>query len=1115
MLLFTRSIIVIGNLLFCLALVGQNQVIDSLRLELAAAKNDTSIIKLSTSLALQLSSSNPDSARLLCQQAGALIPELDSAESKVMAFLQVGIGYRGLGQLDTALFYLEQGKALAQKIDSRTGLGFIYNTMGNVYRSQDESDQALKLYEQALAIHRERKGEENEQAAVINNLAVIFMEKGKYEQAITYYEEALQIQEQIHNRLFVGIIYHNLALCHRRMKRQEKALVFYQKAQEIFQELGEKQKEALLLTLMSYIYRDQGDFLRSIALNQKALDLRKEIGDKKGIASSLSNLGMVYKTLGEFPKSLSYYEESLDTFLALGEKRSQAMVLNNLGDVARQMEDFDIALGNLHRSIELKKEVGPERTLNAPLYNLGSTYLKMNKLDSAYIYLQQALGVSDRFQDVKFQRFCLTALGEVYRQRSEYDKALATLEQARGLAELGLYQENDRDIFIGLYQLYKDQGNYPRALQNLELFNSVEDSLFNKESTQAITRLEANYEFEQQKQQLAHNQEKELLEKDTLLRRRRLVQIFTGFALLAALVFIVVIARFYQSKRQANVRLIQLNEEVTSQKEELEQLNAFKSRFFTNISHELRTPLTIIGGMARQIKQSPKEWLQKGISIIERNNANLLDLVNQILDLRKVETGAMPVNLVQGDVIPYLKFILESFQSLGSGKGVQLHFLSKEKELNIDYDKEKYLRIFSNLLSNAIKFTPERGNVYFSIEVLAQGEKPTSTDETESAKMLEITVKDTGVGIPKEKLPYIFDRFYQVDSTTTRQGEGTGIGLALTYELVKLLKGTLAVDSQVDAGTTFIITLPITRQAVVEEKVVLDQSISNDQPGLEEAILIKTPMVETSVTKQAVPPLGAYGQENARLLIIEDNPDLVIYLESLLEGQFEILIARDGQEGIEMALEHIPDLIISDVMMPKKDGFEVCQTLKQDVRSSHIPIVLLTAKATVDSRIEGIERGADAYLAKPFDERELFVRLKKLVELRQQLQQRYQRIEGGPGQASASSSGSPYGIEDAFMAKLQAVVEENLDDGNFGPTQLCKAMGMSRSHLHQKIKALTNLSTSIFIRTIRLHRAKDLLQAGELNVTQIAFEVGFNDLSYFSRKFSEEFGVSPQKAAQL
>lgn len=1108
MLLFKRSIIVVGNLLFCLALLGQNQIIDSLRLELAAAKNDTSVIKFSASLAVQLSSSNPDSARLLCQQAGALIPVLDNSESKVMAYLQVGIAYRSLSQLDTALFYLEQGEAVAQKIDYRKGLGFIYNTMGNVYRSQDGANQALKYYQKALATHRENKGEENEQAGVINNIAVIFMERGEYDQAITYYEEALQIQEQIHNRLFVGIIHQNLALCHRRMKRQGEALDFYQKAKEIFRGLGEKQREALMLTLMGYIYRDQGDFLQSIALNQEALDLRKETGNKKGIGSSLSNMGMIYKALGEFPKSLSYYQESLDTFLVLGEKKSQAMVLNNLGEVSKEMGNFDAALSSLYRSITLKEEAGPERTLNAPLYNLGSTYLKMNSLDSASFYLQKALDLSNKFQDVKFRRFCLTDLGEVYRQRGELNRALATLEEAKGLAAMGLYQENDRDITRGLYQLYKDQGNYRQALQSLEMLNAVEDSLFNKENTQAITRLEAGHEFEQQKQQLAHEQEKELLQKDTLLRRRRLVQIFTGMALLAALVFLGVIARFYRSKREANVRLTQLNEEVTNQKEELEQLNAFKSRFFTNISHELRTPLTIIGGMARQIKQSPKEWLQKGISIIERNNANLLDLVNQILDLRKVETGAMPVNLVQGDVIPYLKFIQESFHSLGASKQVQLHFLNKEKELIIDYDKEKYLRIFSNLLSNAIKFTPENGNVYFSVEVLTQAKG------TASAEILEITVKDTGVGIPKEKLPYIFDRFYQVDSTTTRQGEGTGIGLALTYELVKLLKGELTVDSQEGQGSTFVVTLPVTRQAGVGETPVADQMDSHNQPVLAEAMLIKTPMMEAKTNKQTLPSLGAYGQEKASLLIIEDNADLVIYLESLLEGQFEILVARDGEEGIEMALEHVPDLIVSDVMMPKKDGFEVCQTLKQDIRTSHIPIVLLTAKATVDSRIEGIERGADAYLAKPFNERELFVRLKKLVELRQQLQQRYQSIEGGPVQASDPVADSPYAIEDAFMAKLQTVVEEHLDDGNFGPTQLCQAMAMSRSHLHQKIKALTNLSTSIFIRTIRLHKAKELLEAGELNVTQVAFEVGFNDLSYFSRKYSEEFGMSP-KATQL
>ncbi|MCB0637757.1 MAG: helix-turn-helix domain-containing protein, partial [Lewinella sp.] len=238
--------------------------------------------------------------------------------------------------------------------------------------------------------------------------------------------------------------------------------------------------------------------------------------------------------------------------------------------------------------------------------------------------------------------------------------------------------------------------------------------------------------------------------------------------------------------------------------------------------------------------------------------------------------------------------------------------------------------------------------------------------------------------------------------------------------------------------------------------------------------------------------------------------DIQEYLISLLEPAYTLYLASDGEEGIAMAFEHMPDLIVSDVMMPRKDGLEVCATLKNDERTSHIPIVLLTAKAGVESRIQGLERGADAYLTKPFSEKELFIRLEKLIELRRLLQQRYQQIRPSADAVPAAPE-TGFEQEDAFMGKLQKTVEDNLNNTDFGPTQLCQAMGMSRSHLHLKIKALTNRSTSIFIRTIRLHQAKALLQQGERNVTQVASAVGFSDLSYFSKKFKEEFGVSPQQ----
>ena len=384
-----------------------------------------------------------------------------------------------------------------------------------------------------------------------------------------------------------------------------------------------------------------------------------------------------------------------------------------------------------------------------------------------------------------------------------------------------------------------------------------------------------------------------------------------------------------------------------AQAQKLREIDQLKSRFFANISHEFRTPLTIIGGMVAQIRKEPKRWLEKGLELIQRNNHQLLDLVNQILDLRKLESGTMNLDMIQGDIVFYLRYIMESFHSLAERKGIALHFLSEFEQLQMDFDREKMLRVISNIMSNAIKFTPQEGNVYMLLSIQQWEESSENTiipNDQLSKDCLFLIIKDTGSGIPPEKLPYIFDRFYQVDDSNTRQGEGTGIGLALTKELVKLMGGDITAISEINKGSIFKLRLPINQNAPIE---------TSNNP-------VDTPLIPSSSSLEIVPTKAL--DLAHKLLIIEDNSDIVTYLESILAGHYHIIIARDGNEGIKKAIEEVPDLIISDIMMPYKNGFEVCRILKQDQITSHIPIVLLTAKVEIDSRLDGLRRGADAYL---------------------------------------------------------------------------------------------------------------------------------------------------------
>ena len=526
-----------------------------------------------------------------------------------------------------------------------------------------------------------------------------------------------------------------------------------------------------------------------------------------------------------------------------------------------------------------------------------------------------------------------------------------------------------------------------------------------------------------------------------------------------------------------------------AQKDYLQKLDKTKTQFFTNISHEFRTPLTIISGMATQIKDNPKELLDKGLSMIQRNSDQLLHLVNQLLDLGKLEGGKMQVNYQQGDIIAYLKYLIESVHSLAADRQILLHFHAEEEQILMDFDEEKIRQIVINLLSNAIKFTPNNGHVYVSVNTVNTSKNATTFPNNEA---LKIVIRDTGSGIPEDQLPFIFNRFYQVDGTSTRQGEGSGIGLALVKELMVLLQGTISVKSKLQKETTFTLLLPMTNEAPEVKKTVAQAPIilSQNPPMNEEKRSEKSGVEGINFSKQ-------------RILVVEDNVDVVTYIALCLQPHFEVQIANNGQEGIEMALENIPDIIITDVMMPIKDGFEVCQTLKQDTRTSHIPIIMLTAKVDIDSKLQGLEQGADAYLSKPFHPKELLIRLEQLIANRQRMQAKYRTAQLIIAPAPKT--------EDVFLQNIQKFILENLEKEGFDTAELVQILGTSRTQLYRKLKALTDMSVANYIKKIKLQEAKRLLIETDKNISEIAYSVGYTSLNYFSNSFSKAFGVSPRK----
>ncbi len=532
---------------------------------------------------------------------------------------------------------------------------------------------------------------------------------------------------------------------------------------------------------------------------------------------------------------------------------------------------------------------------------------------------------------------------------------------------------------------------------------------------------------------------------------------------------------------------------IEQQAAELKEMDVMKSRFFTNISHEFRTPLTVISGMAGQIKNDPDKWLSKGIDLIQRNSQQLLSLINQILDLRKLESGALKVNMVQADIMPYLAYIVESFSPMALAKGVKVHFLQQTEELSMDHDPDKLLHILSNLLSNAIKYTDQGDDIYIIAE----------QQNLDDSEVLFIQVRDTGQGISPEALPHIFDRFYQVENLASQKPQGSEIGLALTKELIKVLHGTITAGSTPGKGTTFEVRFPVSRSAPLQAAVLT----ANAAPGKsieKEVDVVPQVAAETNSPSAA----SAVNDDAPTCLIVEDNDDVRLYLRAALEKNYRILEAVNGQEGIDNAIELVPDLIVSDVMMPVKDGFALCDALKMDERTSHIPIVLLTAKADFQSKLDGLQRGADAYLPKPFNEEELLVRLEQLLALRKKLQERYSNLS----QTLPIAENTAQNMEDVFIGKIRQLILDNLSDDSFGTPHLYRALGISRTQLYNKVKALTGEPVSTLVRSIKMDKARGLLLQTNLNVSEVAYEVGINNPAYFSRIYAETFGESPSES---
>ncbi len=554
------------------------------------------------------------------------------------------------------------------------------------------------------------------------------------------------------------------------------------------------------------------------------------------------------------------------------------------------------------------------------------------------------------------------------------------------------------------------------------------------------------------------------------------------FGTLGFVVFLtfIIIDRYIENNRQKEIA-----QKKVIESEKFKEIDRMKSRFFANISHEFRTPLTLILGTAQQIlDESQDKSIRKRSRLQIKNGHRLLNLVNELLDLSRIESGRMELKVEKTDIWPLIKGVCQTFESHVVHHQISLIY---ETGLNAAYiwiDRDKMDKVLNNLLSNAVKFTTSGGEIKVSVS------------QNDS---LEISISDTGPGIPNEHLEHIFDRFYQVENGYPQNQQGSGIGLALARELVHLHHGKITVSSEIDKGSTFTVHLPLGKDHFSNQDFASVPSPDSKT--------LKLPTVDISDEDVKPVPVRHSKKKDAPIILItEDHSDLRAYIHEIIEDEYEILEATDGKDGLEQAINCIPDLVISDVMMPNMDGYQFCEKLKTDERTSHIPVVLLTARSDSASKIEGLTLGADDYLTKPFEPDELKVRIKNLIEQRRKLRQRFNKQITIPIEDIAVMP-----ADEIFLKRAVDMIEMHLTNPDLSVDWLSSKMALSRSQLHRKIHALTNQTVVDFIRSIRLKHAIEILESKTATISEIAYQTGFGSPDYFRRCFKKRFGKSPSQ----
>ncbi len=875
---------------------------------------------------------------------------------------------------------------------------------------------------------------------------------------------------------------------------------------------------------LGLFFRENSRFTEAIHNHREGLTLALKLKDTIEITQAHNNLGTDFRRIGAQEKASEHHYKALEYAEVYSQAnvpghgmKNRVVALNGIGNINLSLGYLDEAekyfRAALEDEIKLNSFVG--QAINYA--NLGAIFEKRQQWDSAYIYYSRSLEQNRMAESDMGIGLCLIYIGQLHEKKNNYQQAKIEYERAYNLmnkisdkwhwleacisiARINLLENNisEFDHYIrlaektanqiespehlaGIYLLKHEydtkRADYRQALLHYKLFSKMQDSVYGIQKTNRLMDVRVNYE----QNKIAVRLESIEAENRARQEEKQLILYISWVALLVGLIMTALLFYAYRQRSRSN--------------EILKQLDAVRSNFYTNITHEFKTPLAVIQGFNNILQEktnlSEKEKTTYR-NAINRQCDNLLNLVNQLLDISKLKSGKDNPKWKRGNIIAYLRMTAESFNLFAQKNGVDLVFYSDLVSQEMDFIPFYIDKIVSNIISNAIKHTEIGDRINF---IVMKGKRPDT---------ITIRISDTGEGICKEDLKRIFELFYQ--GKNAQNTSGTGIGLSFTQMMVKKMKGEITVESELGKGTAFTITLPVKNKYLENIEPLKEQIETSPLAAkqLSNSFVEEMPETEKSDEKE--------NSSNPIVLVVEDNKDISMYIKSLLSEKYKVILAKNGQEGLETAEIHIPDLVITDVMMPVKSGTQFCREMKQHIMLNHIPVIMLTAKSNDEDRIEGLQCGADAFIKKPFHPEELLARIHNMLDGQKKLIEKYKKtLENNISSINKTNN-------DANLKYLQTItdiIHTEIQNPALSSAFIAERMAVSMSQLNRKLNAITGQSTISYILKIKLGKAKKMLQDTSVSINEVADACGFYDANYFTRVFKKEFGIAPSQYRKI